>query len=115
MCVTFIYALHIFSLFRAISFIGLFLIAFGTGGIKPCVVSFGAEQFTLPQQEPQMSSFFNIFYFSINFGSMISTILTPVFRSTPCLGEAECYPLAFGVPAALMFVALGEFQLDLSF
>ena len=43
---------------------------------------------------------------------MISTILTPVFRSTPCLGEAECYPLAFGVPAALMFVALGEFQLE---
>ena len=76
------------------------------------MVSFGAEQFTLPQQEPQMSSFFNIFYFSINFGSMISTILTPVFRSTPCLGEAECYPLAFGVPAALMFVALGEFQLE---
>ena len=97
---------------RVISFIGLFLIAFGTGGIKPCVVSFGAEQFTLPQQEPQMSSFFNIFYFSINFGSMISTILTPVFRSTPCLGEAECYPLAFGVPAALMFVALGEVELN---
>ena len=27
------------------SYIGIFLIAFGTGGIKPCVVSLGADQF----------------------------------------------------------------------
>ena len=66
--------------FRAISYIGLVLIGFGTGGIKPCVVSFGADQFTLPQQKEEMSTFFGIFYASINFGSMISTILTPIFR-----------------------------------
>ena len=28
-----------------VSYIGIFLIAFGTGGIKPCVVSLGADQF----------------------------------------------------------------------
>ena len=33
------------------SFIGLFLIAVGTGGIKPCVASFGGEQFKLPEQQ----------------------------------------------------------------
>ena len=30
---------------RAISSIGIFLIAIGTGGIKPCVVALGADQF----------------------------------------------------------------------
>ncbi len=100
--------LSILHRYRAVSYIGLILIAFGTGGIKPCVVSFGADQFTLPQQREEMSTFFGIFYASINFGSMISTILTPIFRKQKCMGEDECYALAFGVPAALMLVAVSE-------
>jgi len=88
----------------------LILIAFGTGGIKPCVVALGADQFQLPQQKAEMSTFFGLFYASINFGSMISTILTPIFSKQPCLGEDECYSLAFGVPAALMLIALSEFR-----
>eukprot|EP00095_Tigriopus_kingsejongensis_P000412 maker-scaffold19_size710362-snap-gene-5.13 protein:Tk00412 transcript:maker-scaffold19_size710362-snap-gene-5.13-mRNA-1 annotation:"peptide transporter family 1-like isoform x2" len=90
----------------AFSFVGLALIGFGTGGIKPCVVSFGADQFQLPQQRNEMASFFGIFYASINFGSMISTILTPIFRQQPCFGEDECFSLAFVVPAGLMVAAI---------
>ena len=33
------------SLFSAMAYVGLLLIALGTGGIKPCVASFGGEQF----------------------------------------------------------------------
>ncbi|XP_071552704.1 solute carrier family 15 member 1 isoform X2 [Panulirus ornatus] len=89
-----------------ISLIGLFLIALGTGGIKPCVSAFGGDQFVLPQQERQLTQFFSIFYFSINAGSLISTFLTPVLRDdVQCFGD-DCYALAFGVPAVLMFVAL---------
>ena len=77
------------------------------------MVSFGADQFVLPQQRSEMSTFFGIFYASINFGSMISTILTPIFRKQSCLGEDECYTLAFGVPAVLMFVAVSELSLIL--
>jgi dipeptide/tripeptide permease len=36
---------------REFSMIGLLLIAFGTGGIKPCVAAFGGDQFQLPEQE----------------------------------------------------------------
>lgn len=105
-----------FLYFRELSLLGLFLIAVGTGGIKPCVSSFGGDQFVLPQQEQQLRSFFSIFYFSINAGSVISSFLTPMLREYHCLGSNEdCYPLAFGLPAALMIVALGKYNLYISF
>jgi len=88
------------------SLIGLALIAIGTGGIKPCVSAFGGDQFKLPEQERQLQTFFSVFYFSINAGSLIGTALTPYLREdVACFGEDTCYSLAFGVPAILMAVA----------
>ena len=88
------------------TFFGLALIAIGTGGIKPCVSAFGGDQFKLPEQERQLQTFFTVFYFSINAGSFISTIVTPILREdVECFGDTTCYSLAFGVPAALMAVA----------
>ncbi|KAK4832072.1 hypothetical protein QYF61_020628 [Mycteria americana] len=71
------------SVHIALSMIGLILIALGTGGIKPCVSAFGGDQFE-DDQEKQRSRFFSIFYLSINAGSLLSTIITPILR-----GEAE--------------------------
>jgi dipeptide/tripeptide permease len=86
--------------------VGLTLIGIGTGGIKPCVSSFGGDQFE-PDQTEELSVFFSIFYFAINAGSMLSMFLTPLLRNNVhCFGQQSCYPLAFGVPAILMFVAL---------
>lgn len=94
------------TLQKVLSFTGLFLIALGTGGIKPCVSAFGGDQFVLPQQERQLSQFFFVFYFSINAGSLLSTFVTPILRDdVSCFGE-DCYSLAFGVPAILMLVAV---------
>merc|ERR1719422_2033419 len=88
------------------SLLGLALIAIGTGGIKPCVSAFGGDQFKLPEQERQLQTFFSVFYFAINAGSLISTALTPILREdVHCFGEETCYSLAFGVPAILMGVA----------
>jgi len=88
------------------SLLGLALIAIGTGGIKPCVSAFGGDQFKLPEQERQLQTFFSIFYFAINAGSLISTILTPWIREdVECFGDDTCYSLAFGIPAVLMLVA----------
>ncbi|KAM6446847.1 solute carrier family 15 member 1 isoform 1-T1 [Liasis olivaceus] len=94
----------------ALSMIGLALIALGTGGIKPCVAAFGGDQFE-EDQEKQRSRFFSIFYLSINAGSLLSTIITPILRGVECgiHHKQKCYPLAFGVPAALMAVALFVF------
>ena len=91
------------------SFIGLALIGLGTGGIKPCVSAFGGEQFKVPEQSAYVTIFFSIFYASINAGSLISTLLTPYLRTSyQCFGQDSCFPLAFGVPAILMAVAVGK-------
>uniref|UniRef100_A0A8C5TYF7 Solute carrier family 15 member 1 n=1 Tax=Malurus cyaneus samueli TaxID=2593467 RepID=A0A8C5TYF7_9PASS len=98
-------ALHI-----ALSMVGLVLIAIGTGGIKPCVSAFGGDQFE-DDQEEQRSTFFSLFYVAINSGSLLSTIITPNLRASECgiHTKQRCYPLAFGVPAILMAVALVVF------
>lgn len=57
----------------------LLLVAVGTGGIKPCVSAFGGDQYG-PHQAAQQATFFSIFYFSINVGSMMSTIVTPIVK-----------------------------------
>ena len=90
--------------------IGLAVIALGTGGIKPCVTAFGGDQFTLPQQGKQLAQFFSIFYFAVNVGSLISTFLSPELRIISCLGRDDCFPLALGLPAALMVVFLGKIK-----
>lgn len=95
---------------RELTIVGLLLIAFGTGGIKPCVSAFGGDQFKLPQQERQLQQFFSLFYFAINSGSLISTFVTPILRQdVRCLDQSTCYPLAFGIPAILMIVSVMVF------
>ncbi|XP_036611678.1 solute carrier family 15 member 1 [Trichosurus vulpecula] len=98
-------ALHV-----TLAMVGLVLIAFGTGGIKPCVSAFGGDQFE-ENQEKQRNRFFSIFYLAINAGSLISTIVTPILRVQECgiHSKQACYPLAFGVPAALMAISLFVF------
>ena len=49
------------------------------------------------------------FQASINAGSLISTFLTPLLRNKKCDGRDTCFPLAFGVPAALFLVAILAF------
>ncbi|XP_046443398.1 solute carrier family 15 member 1-like [Daphnia pulex] len=95
---------------KEFSLLGLFIIGVGTGGIKPCVSAFGGEQFVRPQQDKQLEQFFSYFYISINAGSLLSTLLTPILREDiQCFGQSSCFPLAFGVPAILMIVAIVVF------
>eukprot|EP00798_Chlamydomonas_sp_ICE-L_P031612 gene31612-6808_t len=52
----------------------LCIIALGTGGIKPNVAAFGADQFDEndAQDRKEKDSFFNWFYLAINIGSFIA-------------------------------------------
>ncbi|CCD71980.1 Peptide transporter 3 [Caenorhabditis elegans] len=90
----------------SLDFSGLFVIAFATGCIKPCVSAFAADQFTEDQKDLR-SQFFSFFYFAINGGSLFAIIITPILRGrVQCFGNAHCFPLAFGVPGVLMLLAL---------
>ena len=70
------------------------------------MAAFGGDQFKLPEQTRQLQTYFSIFYFAINAGSLISQIVTPIMREdVECFGDDTCYSLAFGVPAILMAIA----------
>ncbi|MFH4978517.1 hypothetical protein AB6A40_005226 [Gnathostoma spinigerum] len=93
------------SLKSMLDFTGLFVIALATGGIKPCVSAFAADQFD-ESQSHERAQFFSFFYFAINAGSLVAILLTPILRGrVKCFGSEYCFPLAFGVPGVLMLVA----------
>jgi POT family proton-dependent oligopeptide transporter len=83
---------------------GLFLIALGSGGIKPLVVSFVGDQFTRDNKH-LAKVVFDFFYWTINFGSFFASLLMPLFLKS--LGPS----IAFGIPGALMFIATFIFWL----
>lgn len=83
---------------------GLFLIALGSGGIKPLVVSFVGDQFDKSNKH-LAKVVFDAFYWTINFGSFFASLLMPLFLRN--YGPS----IAFGIPGALMFVATFIFWL----
>jgi POT family proton-dependent oligopeptide transporter len=84
--------------------LGLTLIAIGSGGIKPCVSAHVGDQFGASNQH-LMEKVFSWFYFAINLGAFVSTLLTPV------LLDQYGPSVAFGVPGGLMLVATWLFWL----
>src|SRR2546423_3114532 len=80
-------------------YVGLSLIALGTGGIKPCVASFVGDQFDQTNKH-RAKVVFDAFYWIINFGSLFASFLMPLFLRY--LGPA----FAFGIPGALMFISV---------
>jgi len=79
-------------------YIGLGLIALGSGGIKPCVASFVGDQFDQTNKH-RAKVVFDAFYWIINFGSFFASLLMPIFLRY--LGPA----FAFGVPGVLMLIS----------
>ncbi len=103
--------------------IGLLLIAMGAGGIKPCVSTNVGDQFG-ESNKHLLTRVFNWFYFSINAGSALSTLLIPwllepyraasdgfiaklppsiiSFLESPRLHSPD---IAFGLPGVFMAIA----------
>jgi POT family proton-dependent oligopeptide transporter len=77
---------------------GLALIAFGSGGIKPCVSAFMGDQFR-PDQSHLLQKAYGAFYWSINFGSFFAFLIIPWIK------DHHGYSLAFLVPGILMAIA----------
>jgi proton-dependent oligopeptide transporter, POT family len=108
---------------------GLFMIALGAGGIKPCVSTNVGDQFG-ESNKHLLTRVFNWFYFSINAGSALSTLLIPwllepykadpnglfaklptsvvTFLESPRLHSPD---IAFGLPGIFMAIATVIFWL----
>jgi POT family proton-dependent oligopeptide transporter len=77
---------------------GIIVVAIGAGGIKSCVSANVGDQFDASNQD-LLSKVYGWFYFSINAGSMISTMLIPwVYKNYGA-------KWAFGIPGILMALA----------
>ncbi len=92
---------------------GLFMIAVGSGGIKPLVSSFVGDQFD-QHNKHRAKVVFDAFYWSINFGSFFASLLMP--KLLDGWGPAMWWDLspasvAFGVPGILMLLATLVFWL----
>ncbi len=85
-------------------YVGLGLIAFGSGGIKPCVSAFMGDQFG-PHQKHLLPKAYAAFYWCINLGS------TAAFLTIPLVRKTAGYGWAFGIPGIAMALATFVFWL----
>ena len=86
--------------------VGLSLICVGAGGIKPCVSANVGDQFGAGNKH-LIEKAFSWFYFSINAGSFISSIVCPWLLEKKGFGPHW----AFGLPGVAMVVATVFFWL----
>ncbi|XP_059313487.1 protein NRT1/ PTR FAMILY 4.3-like [Lycium ferocissimum] len=85
-----------------IFFVALYLVALGSGCVKPNMISHGADQFNQdnPKQSKQLSRYFNAAYFAFSMGELIAlTVLVYVQTNTGM-------DVGFGVSAAAMALGL---------
>lgn len=92
--------------------VGLGFIAVGAGGIKPCVSAHVGDQFGRGNWF-RLRSVYQIFYFTINFGSTFSFLVIPWvfdFRKTETgFLREHAVSIAFGIPGVLMLLATFAF------
>lgn len=81
---------------------GLSLISIGTGSIKPCVSAFGGEQV---RSVRKVGTFFSIFYFFINTGSLVGVLASPFLAAWNCRKGAVCYIRAFQVSTVMHIIS----------
>lgn len=85
-----------------IFYVALYLVALGSGCLKPNIIAHGADQFSQndPKQSKKLSKYFNAAYFAFSMGELIAlTVLVYVQTHSGM-------DVGFGVSAAAMAVGL---------
>ncbi|KAK6261573.1 hypothetical protein QUC31_007389 [Theobroma cacao] len=80
---------------------GLGLIIVGAGGVRPCNLAFGADQFNPKTESGKrgINSFFNWYFFTFTFAQMVSLTLIVYIQSN------VSWAIGLGIPAILMLIA----------
>ncbi|KAL9239515.1 hypothetical protein vseg_013828 [Gypsophila vaccaria] len=86
----------------AILFVALVLLAIGSGGIRPCNIAFGTDQFdtTTAKGRMQLSRFYNWWYFSFTV-SLVIALTGVVYIQTNI-----SWTIGFGIPSGCFVLAL---------
>nr|CAB3495061.1 unnamed protein product [Digitaria exilis] len=101
------YVPHNSGIRRVAAYLGLYLVALGTGGIKPCTSALGADQFDSadPVERATKGSFFNWYYFSVNIGSLLSGTLLVWIQQDIGWGVGFAIPMLLMVSGLAVFTA----------
>ena len=80
----------------------LYLVALGSGCVKPNMIAHGADQFSQshPKQSKRLSSYFNAAYFAFSMGELIALTLLVWVQTHSGMD------VGFGVSAAAMTIGL---------
>ncbi|CAN6253659.1 unnamed protein product [Urochloa humidicola] len=92
---------------QTIAFVGLYLVAIGSGGVRSSLLPFGAEQFDDDNATDRESkgSFFSWFYLCVSFGPIVSGLFIVWIQDNISWG------LGFGISTACIALAFGVFVL----
>ncbi|GAV65441.1 PTR2 domain-containing protein, partial [Cephalotus follicularis] len=84
---------------------GLALLAIGAGGIRPCNIAFGADQFdtTTKKGRAQLESFFNWWYFSFTLALVVALTVVVYIQTN------VSWVLGFAIPTACLVLSIGIF------
>ncbi|CAN8243948.1 unnamed protein product [Cochlearia groenlandica] len=89
----------------SILYIALLLGALGSGGIRPCVVAFGADQFdeSDPNQTTKTWNYFNWYYFCMGAAVLVAVTVLVYIQDNVGWG------LGLGIPTVAMFLSVIAF------
>ncbi|CAL5054870.1 unnamed protein product [Urochloa decumbens] len=92
---------------QTVAFVGLYLVAVGSGGVRSSLLPFGAEQFDDDNATDRESkgSFFSWFYLCVSFGPIVSGLFIVWIQDNVSWG------LGFGISTACIALAIGVFVL----
>ena len=77
------------------------LLSVGAGGIKSCISVLGGQQYSPVDQKEQLTTFFTLFYASINVGAMVGGFTVPIVIQE----TGDNYFIGYLIPAIAFAVA----------
>ncbi|XP_027343078.1 protein NRT1/ PTR FAMILY 5.4-like [Abrus precatorius] len=94
---------------KKLFFISLYVVSIGDGGHKPCVQTFAADQFddNTAEERDVKSSFFNLWYLAIVFGSTLAVFVAIYVQDNVGWG------VGLGVLGGVLVIALALFLLGI--
>ena len=90
---------------NALLYSSFIMMTIGAGGIRPCSVAFGADQFDYTSEKGRISiqSFFNWYYFSFAIAMMIALTIIVYIQ------DYVSWSWGLGIPTFLMFLSIMSF------